>query len=98
MPPGFSTGRKPRIKYSTASDPGPVIASAPDYPRPRYSTGGSASIAHFPGRGTGGRALDGGPDAAGEKAEGVAQGSQGRSAIGWRVPSTQRRKGRCKTQ
>ena len=57
-----STGKRSPVKHSTASDPVPVAKSAPDYPRPRYSTSEDATIAHFTGRETDRRALDASSD------------------------------------
>jgi len=62
-----STGKRPAVKHSTASDPVPVVKSAPDYPRPRYSTSEDAAIAHFTGRVTDRRALDGSSDVPADK-------------------------------
>jgi len=65
----YSTGRRSRLKHSTAADSGPVAKAAPDYPRPRYSTSEDASIAHFTGRETDRRALQKAAGALAEEAK-----------------------------
>ena len=59
MPIKCATGRESRVKHSTASDPDQVEKARRRHPRPRYSTGESASIAHVTGRETDYRALEG---------------------------------------
>ena len=57
MPIKRATGRESRAKHSTLSAPGQV-ERARRHPRPRYSTGESASIAHVTGQATDCRALE----------------------------------------
>ena len=53
-----STGRKSPVKHSTGAEPAKVAKARRGHPRTRYSTGESASIAHFTGRETDHRALE----------------------------------------
>ena len=57
MPLKFSTGRDSRLKHPTGAEPSVVAKARRGHRRPRYSTGESASIAHFAGRETDYRAM-----------------------------------------
>ena len=54
----FSTSREARLKHSTGAATDLMAGARRSCPRPRRSTGVSASIAHFTGRGTDCRALE----------------------------------------
>ena len=50
MPLKFSTGRGSRVKHATGADPHKIARARGRHPRPRYSTGEDASVAHFTGK------------------------------------------------
>lgn len=48
----FSTGAGSRVQHSTGADPKKIARARRRHPRPRYSTGRNAGLAHFTGKET----------------------------------------------